>query len=70
MKVLVQTPTGSKPDAIIYIRPQSECSHSNGDGNSATAINAADGKVAGTVDLGGGPEFASADGKGNGFRKS
>jgi hypothetical protein len=29
-----------------------------------TVIEAADGKVAGTVDLGGGPEFAVADGKG------
>jgi DNA-binding beta-propeller fold protein YncE len=36
----------------------------NGDSNSATAIQAADGKVAGTVDLGGGPEFAVADGSG------
>ena len=31
---------------------------------SATAIDAASGKVAGTVDLGGGPEFAAADGNG------
>ena len=29
-----------------------------------TVITAADGKVAGTIDLGGGPEFAVADGKG------
>jgi DNA-binding beta-propeller fold protein YncE len=36
----------------------------NGDSKSATAIQAADGKVAGTVDLGGGPEFAVADGSG------
>jgi len=36
----------------------------NGGGNSATAIDAATNKVAGTVDLGGGPEFAAADGKG------
>ncbi|MGO8796192.1 MAG: hypothetical protein ACLQLC_15325 [Candidatus Sulfotelmatobacter sp.] len=36
----------------------------NGDSNSATAIQAADGKVAGTVDLSGGPEYAVADGSG------
>jgi YVTN family beta-propeller protein len=36
----------------------------NGGSNSATAIDAATGKVAGTVDLGGGPEFATADGNG------
>jgi YVTN family beta-propeller protein len=37
----------------------------NGDSDSATVISAADGKVVGTIDLGGGPEFAVADGKGN-----
>ena len=36
----------------------------NGGSNSATAIEAKDGKVAGTIDLGGGPEFAAADGNG------
>jgi hypothetical protein len=36
----------------------------NGDSNCATAIDAATGKVAGTIDLGGGPEFAAADGNG------
>jgi YVTN family beta-propeller protein len=36
----------------------------NGGSNSLTMIDAATGKVAGTVDLGGGPEFAAADGNG------
>src|SRR5713101_7206404 len=36
----------------------------NGRGKNATAINAADGIVAGTIDLGGKPEFPVADGKG------
>jgi YVTN family beta-propeller protein len=36
----------------------------NGGSNSATVIDAKEGKVAGTVELGGGPEFAVADGKG------
>src|SRR5712664_2359290 len=36
----------------------------NGRGKNATAINAADGTVAGTIPLGGRPEFAVADGKG------
>ena len=36
----------------------------NGGSNSATAIDAATGKVAGTVDLGGSPEYAAADGNG------
>jgi len=36
----------------------------NGGSNSVTVIEAASGKVAGTIDLGGGPEFAAADGTG------
>ncbi len=39
----------------------------NGDSDSSTIIDAAQGKVTGTVDLGGGPEFAAADGKGKVF---
>lgn len=57
-------PTGKKPDAIIYDPSTSRVFAFNGDSNSATAIQAADGKVAGTVDLGGGPEYAVADGAG------
>jgi DNA-binding beta-propeller fold protein YncE len=37
----------------------------NGDSDNTTVINAADGKVVSTIDLGGGPEYAVADGKGN-----
>jgi DNA-binding beta-propeller fold protein YncE len=37
----------------------------NGAGNSSTVIDAASGKVFGTIDLGGGPEFATADGAGS-----
>jgi DNA-binding beta-propeller fold protein YncE len=59
-----QAPTGKKPDAIIYDPATSQVFAFNGGSNSATVISAADGKVAGTVDLGGGPEFAVADGKG------
>jgi YVTN family beta-propeller protein len=59
-----QVPTGKKPDAIIYDPATSRVFAFNGGSNSATAIQAADGKVAGTVDLGGGPEFAVADGSG------
>lgn len=59
-----QAPTGKKPDAIIYDPVTSRVFAFNGGSNSATAISAADGKVVGTVDLGGGPEFAVADGNG------
>ena len=57
-------PTGKKPDAIIYDPASSRVFAFNGGSNSATAIQAGDGKVAGTVDLGGGPEYAVADGSG------
>src|ERR1700722_12415206 len=55
---------GKKPDAIIYDPATSRVFSFNGASNRATAIAADTGKVAGTVDLGGGPEFAVADGKG------
>jgi YVTN family beta-propeller protein len=58
---------GKKPDAIVYDPASKRIFAMNGDGDSATAINAADNKVAGTVELGGGPEFSVADGKGNVF---
>jgi DNA-binding beta-propeller fold protein YncE len=64
LKTISQVPTGKKPDAIIFDPATSRVFAFNGGGNSATAIDAASGKVAGTVDLGGGPEFAAADGKG------
>lgn len=64
LKAIAQVPTGQKPDAIIYDPATSRIFAFNGDGNSATAIDAVSGKVAGTVALGGGPEFAAADGNG------
>jgi len=64
LKAIQEIPTGKKPDAIIYDPATSRVFAFNGDANSATAIEAATGKVAGTVDLGGGPEFAAADGNG------
>jgi len=64
LKFIAEVPTGKKPDAIIYDPATKRVFAFNGGSNSATAIDAASGKVAGTVDLGGGPEFAAADGKG------
>jgi YVTN family beta-propeller protein len=64
LKTIAEVPTGKKPDAIIYDPATSRVFAFNGDSNSATVIEAADGKVAGTIDLGGGPEFAAADGNG------
>jgi YVTN family beta-propeller protein len=64
LKTIAEVPTGKKPDAIIYDPATSRVFAFNGGSNNATVIEAADGKVAGTIDLGGGPEFAAADGKG------
>jgi DNA-binding beta-propeller fold protein YncE len=64
LKPIADVPTGKKPDAIIYDPATARVFAFNGASNSATAINAASGKVAGTVDLKGGPEYAAADGKG------
>jgi DNA-binding beta-propeller fold protein YncE len=64
MKVLAEIPSSSNPDGIIYDPATSRVFAFNGGSKSATAIDAATGKIAGTVDLGGGPEFAAADGNG------
>jgi YVTN family beta-propeller protein len=64
LKTISEVPTGKKPDAIIYDPATSRVFAFNGGSNSATSIQAADGKVAGTIDLGGGPEFAVTDGAG------
>jgi YVTN family beta-propeller protein len=64
LKSISEVPTGEKPDAIIYDPATARVFAFNGESNSATAIDAASGAVVGTVGLGGGPEFAAADGTG------
>ena len=59
--------TGANPDAIIYDPATKRVFTMNGRGGNATAIDAINGTVAGTVELGGRPEFAAADGRGNVF---
>src|SRR6266849_1020610 len=65
LKTLGEVKVGKNPDAIMYDPATKHVFAMNGDSDSATVINAADGTVVGTIDLGGGPEFAVADGKGN-----
>src|SRR5207249_9382424 len=68
LKRIGEVPTGKKPDAIIYDPATSRVFAFNGGSNSSTVIDAAaDGKVAGTIDLGGGPEFATGEGGGGGW---
>jgi YVTN family beta-propeller protein len=65
LEILGEVKVGKKPDAIIYDPATKRVFAMNGDSDNTTVINTADGKVAGTIDLGGGPEFAVADGKGS-----
>jgi DNA-binding beta-propeller fold protein YncE len=64
LQPIADVPTGQKPDAIIYDPATSRVFAFYGGSHSATAIDAASGELAGTVELGGGPEFAAADEKG------
>ncbi|PYU67844.1 MAG: hypothetical protein DMG49_17665 [Acidobacteria bacterium] len=57
LKTLSEVKVGKKPDAIIYDPATKHVFAMNGDSDSTTVINAADGKLAGTIDLGGEPEL-------------
>jgi YVTN family beta-propeller protein len=65
LKPLPEIKVGKKPDAIIFEPLTKRIYVMNGDSDSITVLNASDGSLAGTIDLGGGPEFAVSDGKGN-----
>jgi hypothetical protein len=67
LKVLAHANTDKDPDGVIYDPFTKRVFSFNGDPNSSTAIDAASGKPVGTLALGGGPEFAASDGKGNIF---
>lgn len=67
LKVLDTVTTDKDCDAIIYDPGSKRVFTMNGDANTSTAIDAATGKVVSTFPLGGGPEFAAADGKGHVF---
>lgn len=56
--------TGRNPDAIAYEPTSGRLFTFNGGSASATAIDPRSGKVLGTLELGGKPEFAVADGHG------
>jgi DNA-binding beta-propeller fold protein YncE len=64
LKSLGTVKTDANPDAIIYDSASKRVFTFNGRGKNATAINAADGSVAGTIPLNDKPEFAVSDGKG------
>jgi DNA-binding beta-propeller fold protein YncE len=53
--------TGENPDAILYDAHSKQVFAFNGRSGNATVLDATTGKVAGTIELGGKPEFAAAD---------
>jgi len=57
--------TGTNPDGILYEPVTHRVFAFNGRSQNATVIEGKDGSVAGTIPLGGKPEFPTADGKGN-----
>ncbi len=59
--------TGQNPDAILYDPASSRVVAFNGRSKNATVLEAKTGKVVGTVELGGKPEFATTDLKGKVF---
>src|SRR5579872_2287967 len=67
LKTLGTAKTDANPDAIVYDSVTKRVFTLNGRGQNTSAINGADGTVAGTLALGGKPEFAQADGKGSIF---
>jgi DNA-binding beta-propeller fold protein YncE len=67
LKTIGTAATEQGPDAIIYDPGSKRVFTMNGRAGSATAIDAESGKVAGSIPLGGRPEFAAADGKGHVF---
>jgi YVTN family beta-propeller protein len=65
LKTFPEIKVGKKPDAIIYEPLTKRVYVMNGDSESISVLNAADGSLAGTIELGGGPEYGASDGKGN-----
>src|SRR6202030_2816725 len=64
LKVTGEAPADKDADAIIYDAFSKRVFVMDGDPHNATVIDAKSGSVVGKIELGGGPEFAAADGKG------
>jgi len=67
LKVIGEAKADKDADSVVYDPASRRVFVMNGDPNSATVIDAKSGNVVGTIALGGGPEFAVADGKGTVF---
>ena len=64
LKVVGEAKADNDADSIVYDPVSKRVFVMNGDPHSCTVIDAKSGLVAGSINLGGGPEFAVADGKG------
>jgi DNA-binding beta-propeller fold protein YncE len=64
LKVTGEAKADKDADSILYDPFSKRVFVMNGDPHSSTVIDAKSGSVVGTIDLGGGPEFAVADGNG------
>ncbi len=67
LKVTGEAKADKDADSVAYDPASKRIFVMNGDPHSATVVDAKSGNVVGTIDLGGGPEFAVADGKGTLF---
>ena len=67
LKVLDKVKVGERPDAVLYDASAKRVYTFNAKSQDSTVVDAASGKVVGTVPLGGKPETGVADGKGNVF---
>src|SRR5271166_5855623 len=65
LKVLDKVKVGERPDAILYDDSAKRVYTFNAKSQDSTVVDATSGKVVGTIPLGGKPETAVADGKGN-----
>jgi DNA-binding beta-propeller fold protein YncE len=64
LKKIGEAKADKDADSIVYDPASKRVFAMNGDPHSSTVIDAKTGKAVATIDLGGGPEFAVADGKG------
>jgi DNA-binding beta-propeller fold protein YncE len=64
LKATSEVATGKNPDAISYEPASGRVFTFNGASKDSTAFNAKTGVVAGTIPMGGKPEFSQVDGKG------
>jgi DNA-binding beta-propeller fold protein YncE len=64
LKVIGEVKADNDADCVLYDPASKRVFAMNGDPNTSTVIDAKSGTVVGTIELGGAPEFAMADGRG------